>query len=124
MCKYQWKGPISKNLLVVEAFQMTKERYRDKSKWPSWLQIDLDTSQEIEVGEMIRNFPSSEILIRISLDEGFLGGYLSVGIDDWIIKGIQGKLYPCKPDIFEAAYEVITDDEFSTVDCPAHLGLF
>jgi anti-sigma factor ChrR (cupin superfamily) len=24
---------------------------------------------------------------------------------DWIIKGVQGELYPCKPDIFEATYE-------------------
>lgn len=24
---------------------------------------------------------------------------------DWIIRGIKGELYPCKPDIFEAAYE-------------------
>lgn len=24
---------------------------------------------------------------------------------DWIIKGIQGEFYPCKPDIFEATYE-------------------
>ena len=25
---------------------------------------------------------------------------------DWIIKGVQGEFYPCKPDIFEATYEV------------------
>ena len=25
---------------------------------------------------------------------------------DWIIKGIQGEFYPCKPDIFEATYEI------------------
>lgn len=24
---------------------------------------------------------------------------------DWIIKGVKGELYPCKPDIFEATYE-------------------
>ena len=24
---------------------------------------------------------------------------------DWIIKGVQGEFYPCKPDIFEATYE-------------------
>lgn len=24
---------------------------------------------------------------------------------DWIIRGVQGELYPCKPDIFEATYE-------------------
>ena len=26
---------------------------------------------------------------------------------DWIIKGIQGELYPCKPDIFKATYEPV-----------------
>lgn len=25
--------------------------------------------------------------------------------DDWVIKGVQGEFYPCKPDIFEATYE-------------------
>ena len=24
---------------------------------------------------------------------------------DWIIKGVKGELYPCKPDVFEATYE-------------------
>lgn len=24
---------------------------------------------------------------------------------DWIIRGIKGELYPCKPDIFEASYD-------------------
>ena len=26
---------------------------------------------------------------------------------DWIIKGVQGEFYPCKPDIFEATYEEV-----------------
>ena len=29
---------------------------------------------------------------------------------DWIIKGIQGEFYPCKPDIFEKTYEVVSED--------------
>jgi hypothetical protein len=29
-------------------------------------------------------------------------------IGDWIIKGIQGEFYPCKPDIFAATYEPAT----------------
>lgn len=29
---------------------------------------------------------------------------------DWIIKGIKGEFYPCKPDIFEQTYERIDDD--------------
>lgn len=28
---------------------------------------------------------------------------------DWIIKGVQGELYPCKPDIFKATYERVDD---------------
>lgn len=28
---------------------------------------------------------------------------------DYIIKGIQGEFYPCKPDIFEQTYELVTD---------------
>jgi hypothetical protein len=27
--------------------------------------------------------------------------------NDWIIKGINGEFYPCKPDIFEATYELM-----------------
>ena len=26
---------------------------------------------------------------------------------DWIIKGVKGEFYPCKPDIFEATYEAV-----------------
>jgi len=33
---------------------------------------------------------------------------LMIGIEgDWIIKGIKGELYPCKPDIFEQTYEKV-----------------
>lgn len=28
-------------------------------------------------------------------------------IGDWIIKGVKGEFYPCKPDIFELTYEVV-----------------
>ncbi|MFA6242685.1 MAG: hypothetical protein WC655_17230 [Candidatus Hydrogenedentales bacterium] len=34
-----------------------------------------------------------------------LEGEHTVSPDDWIIQGVKGELYPCKPDIFEATYE-------------------
>lgn len=40
--------------------------------------------------------------------EGFvptLEGLMRVVPGDWIITGVQGEHYPCKPDIFEATYE-------------------
>jgi hypothetical protein len=30
--------------------------------------------------------------------------------DDYIIKGIKGEFYPCKPDIFQASYEEVVVD--------------
>lgn len=34
------------------------------------------------------------------------GGHI-VTINDWIITGVKGEQYPCKPDIFEATYEPV-----------------
>ena len=36
-----------------------------------------------------------------------LEGIMQVKIGDWIIRGIKGEIYPCKPDIFEKTYELI-----------------
>ena len=36
-----------------------------------------------------------------------LEGDMRASIGDWIIKGVQGELYPCKPDIFEKTYELV-----------------
>jgi hypothetical protein len=36
-----------------------------------------------------------------------LEGELNVFIGDYIITGIKGEHYPCKPDIFETTYEVV-----------------
>lgn len=36
-----------------------------------------------------------------------LEGDMYANPGDWIIRGIKGELYPCKPDIFEATYEPV-----------------
>lgn len=33
-----------------------------------------------------------------------LEGDHEASLGDWIIKGVKGEFYPCKPDIFEATY--------------------
>jgi hypothetical protein len=38
-----------------------------------------------------------------------LEGDLTVSPGDWIIRGVNGELYPCKPDIFEATYEALPE---------------
>lgn len=36
-----------------------------------------------------------------------LEGPLRAAPGDWIITGVQGEQYPCKPDIFESTYELV-----------------
>lgn len=36
-----------------------------------------------------------------------LEGPLHASDKDWIIKGVKGEFYPCKPDIFEATYDLV-----------------
>ncbi len=36
-------------------------------------------------------------------------GIMVVTPGDWIITGVKGERYPCKPDIFEMTYEEVTD---------------
>lgn len=36
-----------------------------------------------------------------------LEGVMTASLGDWIIKGVHGEFYPCKPDIFEKTYEPV-----------------
>ena len=36
-----------------------------------------------------------------------LEGNMYAAPGDWIIRGVRGEFYPCKPDIFEATYEAV-----------------
>ena len=38
-----------------------------------------------------------------------LEGDMTISKGDYIIKGVKGEFYPCKPDIFEATYEEVKD---------------
>lgn len=38
-----------------------------------------------------------------------LEGIMKASVGDYIIKGVNGEFYPCKPDIFEKTYEKVTE---------------
>jgi hypothetical protein len=42
-----------------------------------------------------------------------LEGTMTAQLGDWIIRGVKGEIYPCKPDIFEQTYEPVDKDENS-----------
>ncbi len=91
-----------KKPVVIEAFQMTKERRASNADWPSWMHEAWNQGAG-EPGSLFpADYPHSNGTDELKI--GTLEGTLLVSWGDYIIRGVQGELYPCKPDIFEATY--------------------
>jgi hypothetical protein len=90
-----------KRPVVIEAFQMTRERRWDNRDWPEWLNRAWNTEGE----GCLRIDPDDPERERLYI--GTLEGVHRVSWGDFIIQGVHGELYPCKPDIFEATYEPV-----------------
>lgn len=96
---------FKKKPVTIEAFQMTRERRRVNEDWPHWLHEAWDKARE-EPGALS---PMDLGSISCPLVIGTLEGELHVDWDDWIIQGVKGELYPCKPDIFALTYDPAPD---------------
>lgn len=94
-----------KKPIVIEAFQMTKERRSDNADWPLWLNEAWQKEND-EPGSLFpKNFPNSDGTDELCIYTP--EGVHLVTFGDWIIRGVKGELYPCKPDIFAATYEPV-----------------
>jgi len=89
--------------MEVEAFQMTQERRVDNTDWPEWLH----SAWNKERGALGSVYPVEPGLADGQLFIRTLEGQMRVRFGDYIIRGIKGELYPCKPDIFDATYEAV-----------------
>jgi hypothetical protein len=78
-----------KKPVVIDAFQWRplSGEAQDKAV-PDWIVME-----NHDIG------PGNSLMIHT------LEGIMRADPDDWIIRGIKGELYPCKPDIFAATYE-------------------
>jgi len=59
-----------------------------------------------EIAEFL-GVPLSSLSPRPVLEIETLSGRTEVNLCDWIIRGVVGEFYPCKPDIFEFTYEEV-----------------
>lgn len=64
-------------------------------------------SNASEVAEVLGTTELSETFGKEGLNIPTLEGEMHASAGDWIIKGVKGEIYPCKPDIFEATYEPV-----------------
>ena len=82
MVKKYVKKPV-----VIEAIQFTGDNIQELVDW-------IDKSQ-LPCGD------NTQLIITT------LEGDMSARVSDYIIKGVKGEFYPCKPDIFELTYEEV-----------------
>lgn len=81
-----------KKPVVIEAIRWDEKKATFELLKSMGMEPSAFISHEIE--DYIRN-------LRIST----LEGSITASYGDWIIKGVKGEFYPCKPDIFEMTYE-------------------
>lgn len=75
-----------KKPVVIEAVQLPFETA------PAWLADAMDAG-------------SVRVYANATAEITTLEGVMTAGREDWIIRGVKGELYPCKPDIFAATYD-------------------
>lgn len=86
-----------KKPIVIEALQL---------RWNNWSEMcDFAGVGKLEDGKPLGRQDGE----RIGLDIPTLEGLMQAHEGDYIIKGIKGEFYPCKPDIFEKTYELVKE---------------
>ena len=86
-------GMYRKKPVVIEAFKWTGDE--NQTEDPEWI---------------INAIRASKVRIDynpLSMKIVTLEGIMTATPGDFIIKGVQGEFYPCKPDIFEKTYELV-----------------
>jgi hypothetical protein len=78
---------------AVEASRLIHYATKQWEKLPSWI------VSEYDAGNIV--FAPTGISIKT------LEGTMHADPKDWIIRGVKGELYPCKPDIFAATYDTV-----------------
>lgn len=81
-----------KKPVVIEAVQYAGSGNMNPAWWSARLVVDAVGTAYFENG-------ADPMFIKT------LEGRMEVSPGDWIIRGVKGEIYPCKPDIFAATYE-------------------
>lgn len=97
-----------KKQVVVNAIKLTSDQATIKQVLEFMGQnVDTTFNSAIDAFESY-----CEIVRNIGLSIGTLDGVMTASIGDYIIKGVDGEFYPCKPDIFLKTYDI----NFKSID--------
>jgi hypothetical protein len=91
------KKPVE--IEAIRCAEVLRLMSQDFWKLPKWLIDGYEGKNEAGVKTIIgRHHPDCVEIVTLE-------GIMTAQPDDWIIRGVKGEIYPCKPDIFEATYD-------------------
>ena len=90
-----------KKPLEIEAIQLKEDNIIEVFDF-----LDGANYKETKSAEELEDF-SKAMLEQGYIEIETLEGMMKASFGDYIIKGIKGEFYPCKPDIFQATYEEV-----------------
>lgn len=93
-----------KKPVVVQAKQYTQEM---QDAFVALGKIELENPISVKL-DFIPNAKLQWNWYTKKLEIITLEGTHTVSINDFIIRGVKGEFYPCKPDIFDATYESVS----------------
>ena len=105
MAKYR-KKPV-----VVEAMQLEWSTWSEMCDFAGVGCLAQNKPQGCYLDENNHPLPGDQVSEVMGLIVPTLEGLRVARQGDWVIRGIAGELYSCKPDIFEATYEEIEGGE-------------
>lgn len=98
-----------KKPVVIEAVQLRKDNIMEVLLFMGQY-IKLDSFQTQMRFEEYEDSVIENGMDVYTLEDGIDGRAKHVAtIGDWIIKGIKGEFYPCKPDIFKETYDPVVE---------------
>jgi hypothetical protein len=97
-------GKFRKKPVEIEAVQVS---------WKTWNEVCAFVGDVISAKNPARSATGfsetcGELAPYIEFTIPTLEGDMIAKHGDWIIKGVKGELYPCKPDIFAATYDAVS----------------
>lgn len=99
-------GKYRKKTIVIEAVQYGYAEYADNPLiLKGGVSGDISWIEDAVKNKVVQPVFKSEDYWYLEIKT--LEGVMTVSPDDWIIKGVNDELYPCKPDIFEKTYELV-----------------
>lgn len=94
---------FKKNPVEIEALRFEAGNGLAVAEWCGGVYLEVDDVSE-------------PMGVKRSVQIPTLEGTMTASVGDWVIRGVKGEFYPCKPDVFEQTYQEVGENPIHTYE--------